>query len=46
MKKMIDEAESQNKKKISTKLIKDIYNAPNSDAAEKCIKLIAKEKGK
>lgn len=46
MKKMLDEAEKHNKKKISTNLIKQIYNASSADAADKCIALIPQEKGK
>ncbi|OWF37465.1 Kinesin-like protein KLP6 [Mizuhopecten yessoensis] len=44
MKKMLDEAEKHNKKKISTSLIKQIYNASTADAADKCIALIPQEK--
>lgn len=44
MKKMLDEAEKHNKKKISTNLIKQIYNASSADAADKCIALIPQEK--
>ncbi|XP_041372207.1 kinesin-like protein KIF28P [Gigantopelta aegis] len=44
MKRMLDLAEQHKKKKLSTSLIRSIYNAPNADAAEKCLKMIEKEK--
>jgi hypothetical protein len=46
MRKMIEVAEEHQKRKVSTKLIKDIYNAPTNDQAEKCIALIPLEKGR
>lgn len=46
LQKMIEIAEQHQKLKITTKLIKDIYNAPTSDLAEKCIALIPMEKGR
>ena len=46
MRKMIDVAEEHQKRKISTKLIKDIYHAPTHDQAEKCIALIPLERGR
>ncbi|KAL4229280.1 hypothetical protein ACF0H5_012320 [Mactra antiquata] len=44
MRKMIEVAEEHKKRKVSTKLIKDIYHAPTNDQAEKCIALIPLEK--
>ncbi|XP_046565118.1 LOW QUALITY PROTEIN: kinesin-like protein KIF28P [Haliotis rubra] len=44
MKRMLELAEEHKKKKLSTKLIKDIYHAQSSDAAEKCLKLVPQEK--
>lgn len=44
MRKMIAVAEEHQKRKVSTKLIKDIYHAPTNDQAEKCIALIPLEK--
>ena len=46
MKQMIECAEEHQKRKISTKLIKDIYVAPTEDQAQKCIALIPLEKGR
>lgn len=46
LKQMLEVAEEHKKRKISTKLIKDIYNASTEDAAQKCIKMIPMEKGK
>lgn len=46
MRKMIEVAEEHQKRKVSTKLIKDIYHAPTNDQAEKCIALIPLEKGR
>lgn len=44
-KRLVFMAEEQNKSKISTKIIKDLFNSHTSDDAEKCYKLLAKEKG-
>ncbi|PVD36027.1 hypothetical protein C0Q70_02997 [Pomacea canaliculata] len=44
LKQMLEVAEEHKKRKISTKLIKDIYNASTEDAAQKCIKMIPMEK--
>ena len=38
-------AEQMAKPQISTKLIKDLLNAPTKDVADKCLKMVAKEKG-
>ncbi|KAK2143188.1 hypothetical protein LSH36_870g00010 [Paralvinella palmiformis] len=38
-------AEQYEKPRISTKLIKDLLSAPTQDIAEKCLKMIPKEKG-
>ncbi len=38
-------AEQYEKHRISTKLIKDILHAPTQDIAEKCLKMVPKEKG-
>ena len=46
MRKMIEVAEEHKKRKVSTKLIKDIYNAGTEDQAQKCINLIPLEKGR
>ncbi|XP_045207845.2 kinesin-like protein KIF28P isoform X2 [Mercenaria mercenaria] len=46
MRRMIEVAEEHHKRKVSTKLIKDIYHAPTNDQAEKCIALIPLEKGR
>ncbi|KAK3105700.1 hypothetical protein FSP39_003807 [Pinctada imbricata] len=46
MKKMCEEAERHKKKKLSTKLIRDMYDANNADSMERCLKLIPQEKGK
>ena len=46
MRKMIEVAEEHNKRKVSTKLIKDIYQAPTEDQAQKCIALIPLETGR
>ncbi|CAD5119498.1 DgyrCDS8102 [Dimorphilus gyrociliatus] len=37
-------AEEQNKSKVSTKIIKELFHSHTSDEAEKCYKLLAKEK--
>ncbi|KAL5010885.1 hypothetical protein ScPMuIL_013190 [Solemya velum] len=44
MKKMLEVAEQHKKKRLSLKLIHDIYHAPTADAAEKCMLLIPQEK--
>ncbi|XP_050405632.1 kinesin-like protein KIF28P isoform X1 [Patella vulgata] len=41
---MLELADQHSKKKISTQLIKNIYHAPTHDQAEKCLKLVEKEK--
>ena len=46
MRQMLEAAEEHKKKKLRTQLISEIYHAPTEDAAQKCIKLIALEKGK
>jgi len=38
-------ADSYQKQRISVKLLKDLLAAPTKDVAEKCLKLVAKEKG-
>lgn len=44
--KMLDVAEEHKKKKISTSIVKGVYDAPTADQADKCIALIPLEKGK
>lgn len=46
MSKMLNKAEEHKKKRITVGLIKQIYNAPTADEADKCIALIPNEKGK
>ena len=43
---MLDVAEEHKKKKISTSIVKGVYDAPTADQADKCIALIPLEKGK
>nr|KAG5700037.1 hypothetical protein BaRGS_028274 [Batillaria attramentaria] len=45
MRQMLEKAEEHKKKKLSVKLIGDIYHAPTEDAAQKCIAMIPMEKG-
>lgn len=45
LRKMILIAEDHNKQRLSTWLVKDIINAQSEQDAEKCFKLIPKEKG-
>ena len=45
MRELVSLAEQYQKPRISTKLIKDLLAAPNNDAAQKCLKLVATEKG-
>ena len=42
---LVQLAEKYQKPRISTKLIKDLLAASNNDAAQKCLKLVEKEKG-
>ncbi|XP_059144638.1 kinesin-like protein KIF28P isoform X3 [Physella acuta] len=46
IKQMLEAALEHKKKRISTDLISQIYNAGTEDQAQKCIKLVPKEKGK
>ena len=46
MKKMIAVAEEHQKRKIRTKLIREIYDASTNDQAEKCIAKIPQEQGR
>ena len=43
---MLDVAEEHKKKKISTSIVKGVYDASTADQADKCIALIPLEKGK
>lgn len=43
---MLDVAAEHKKKKISTNIIKGVYDATTADSADKCIAMIPGEKGK